>query len=80
MQVGFTHRRVFLGSCERAFGNETLFSDSFSIGARRSGGSLVEVGGRTLDVSGRLQSLGIFQCDVLSLIEVSQYQRLCRKL
>jgi hypothetical protein len=80
VQVGFNRRRGFIGSCERAFGKETLFSDSFSIGTRRSGGSLVDVCGRTLDVGGRLQSLGIFQCGVLGLIEVNQYQRLVRKL
>jgi hypothetical protein len=80
VQVGFNRRHGFIRSCERAFGPETLFSDSFSIDARRSGGSLVDVCGRTLDVGGRLQSLGIFERRVLGLIEVGQYQRRRHKL
>ncbi len=78
--VGFNRRRGFIGSCERGFRNEALFSDSFSIGARRGGGSLVDVCVRTFDVGGRLQSLGIFQCSVLSLLEGSQYEWLRCKL
>src|SRR4030095_9197173 len=68
VQVGFNRRRGFIGSCERAFGTEALFSDSFSIGARRSGGSLVDVCGRTLDVGRRLQSLCILQGRILRFI------------
>jgi hypothetical protein len=79
VQVGFNRRR-FIGNYERAFGHETLFSDSFRIGARRSGGSLVDVRARTLDVGVRPQSLGIFQGGVLGLIDVGRYQRLGRKL
>ncbi len=79
VQIGLNRRRRFIGSCERAFGNETLFSDSFSIGARHSGGSLVDVCGRTLDVGGCLQHLGIFQRGVLGLIEVSEYEWLRRR-
>jgi hypothetical protein len=78
--IGFNRRCGFIGSCEHAFGDETLFSDAFGIGARRSGGNLVDVCGRTLDIGGRLQSLGIVQCGVLGVAEVSEYEWLRRKL
>jgi hypothetical protein len=80
VQIGFNRRCGFIGSCERAFGNETLLPESFGIGARRRGSSLVHVRGRTFDVGGPLQSVGIVQCGVLSLTEVSQYEWLRRKL
>jgi hypothetical protein len=80
VQVGLNCRRGFIGSCERALRNETLFSDSFGIRACRSGGSLVYLCGRTFDVGGCLQRLGIFQSGVLGLTEVRQYDWLRRKL
>src|SRR5262245_9154397 len=78
--LGLTGRCGFIGSRKGALGNETLFSDSFSVRARRSGGGLVDVCGRTLDVRGCLQHLGIFQCGVLGVIEVAQYEWVRREL
>jgi hypothetical protein len=80
VQVGLNCRRSFIGSCKRALGNETLFSDSFGIRAWLGGGSLVDLCGRTFDVGGCLQHLSIFQSGVLGLTEVRQYDWLRRKL
>jgi hypothetical protein len=80
VQVGLNCRCGFIGSCECALGNETLFSDSFSIRTRLSGGSLVDLCGRTFDIGGCLQHLGIFQRGVLRFTEVRQDHWLRRKL
>ena len=80
MQIRLNCRRGLIGCGKRAFGNETLLSDSFSIRARRSGGGLVDLCRHMFDVGGCLQHLGIFQCGVLGLAEVRQYGWLGSKL
>jgi hypothetical protein len=80
VQIGLNCRSGFIGGRERTLGSETLVSDPFGRRARRSGGSLVDVCRRTLEVGGCLQRLGILQCGILGLVEVRQYEWLRRKL
>jgi hypothetical protein len=49
VQLGLKYRCGFVGSSECALGNETIFSDSCSILARRSRGNLVQLCRRALN-------------------------------